>query len=80
MGLAAVVGGTLVEYAQRSVGNVPLFDLQITVELKGLEGRGLSAAIERITNLIAPNLVDDAATCHIHVEPVTQKPRDKRAA
>lgn len=82
LGLAGVIGGTLLDY--KSTGLQPeqrvLFDLQITIELKNLEGHRLSSAIERITSLVAPNVGRDQASCHIRVEPVVCRAEDERIA
>jgi len=50
-----------------------LFDITITVELSRMHAKDLSTALERISNVIAPQLARDKGTFHVHVNPTTDK-------
>jgi len=82
LSLAGMVGGRLLDYKTtpgESEGP-QLFDLEITLEMRNVEGQGLSSTIERITSLVAPSLGQGEASCHIRVEPVVQKKSRKTVA
>jgi hypothetical protein len=75
LSLAGIVGGSLVDYKDREFHqrNPFLFDLNITIEMPNLEGPELSAVIENISHVIAPQLGHRRASLHINVEPVSKR-------
>jgi len=80
LALAGMIGGTLRDHRKGPEIDRPvLFDLEITIEMKNLEGQRLSNAIERISSLVTPSLGEEQASCHIRVEPVA-RPDEERAA
>lgn len=72
LSIARIVGGTLSREAECSQKdkNIVLYDLEITVDLKLIEPKDLSATLEGIASLIGPRLGRGRACCHIKVEPV----------
>ncbi len=72
LSIARIVGGTLSREADgcQKDKNVVLYDLEITVDLKLIEPRDLSATLEGVASLIGPRLGRGRACCHIKVEPV----------
>jgi hypothetical protein len=46
------------------------FDLTITLELRQMNPKDINVALERITRLIGPRLVQGSAGFHVNVEPV----------
>jgi hypothetical protein len=71
--LARMLGATQPASAanrSKNTSNIVLLDAEIVVNLGQIEPRELSAAVEGITNLIAPTLVRGRACFHIKVEPV----------
>ncbi len=72
LSLAGMMGGTLLEYKASRLEKeiLLLFDLDIRIEVKDIEGRDLSAVIEGVTSLIRPKLGRNRASFHINVEPV----------
>lgn len=73
--LAGVVGGTLVDYKDHEFHQRhPFqFDLNLTLEMPNLEAAELSAVIENISHVIAPQLGRRRASLHINVEPVSKR-------
>ena len=73
--LARILGGSLVAHrmqkSQESAGR--LFDIAITVELPQMHGKDLSTVLERISNVIAPQLARDQGTLHVQVSPTREK-------
>ncbi len=72
LGLAPIVGGTLVDYKQAQVHRreLLLFDLHVSIDMSQLEGAELSVAVETLSRLIAPKLGRNRALMHISVEPI----------
>lgn len=73
LSIARIVGGTLL--SQKANRHEPernnlRYDLEITVELKLIEPKDLSATVEGIATLIGPRLGRGRACCHIKVEPI----------
>jgi len=68
--LARTLGGSLFAHrAQQSHEHEDaLFDITITVELQEMDAEHLTTMLERISNLIAPQLARDRATFHINVK------------
>src|SRR5215475_2868590 len=73
--LSRILGGSLVahriEKSQESGSG--LFDITITVELLQMYAKDLTTVLERITNVIAPQLAQDKGTFHVHVRPTTDR-------
>jgi len=71
--MARVLGGSLAaQRAQKSKDSGSL-DVTITVELAQMQGKDLSTIIERLSNVIAPQLVRDRGTFHVDVRPTPDK-------
>jgi hypothetical protein len=72
LSIARIVGGTLQSQMAESAKpeNNVLYDLEITVDLKLIGAKDLSATVEGIANLIGPRLGRGQTCCHIKVEPV----------
>jgi hypothetical protein len=71
--IARLLGSTLPAEKASSfpkAEDVLLFDLEITINLRRIEAKGLNVAVETITGLIGPGLGGGRASCHINVEPV----------
>jgi hypothetical protein len=79
LSVARIVGGTLLSReANRpkpETHNV-LYDLEITVELKLIAAKDLSATVEGIATLIEPRLGRGRACCHLKVTPVVDRCTD----
>ena len=73
--LARILGASLVAHRiQKSQESGDrLFDITITAELKQMHAKDLSTVLERITNVIAPQLARDKGALHVHVSPTTDK-------
>jgi hypothetical protein len=70
--LARILGGSLAAHrAQKS--RAALFDVTITVELPQMYAKDLTTLVERLTNVIAPQLARDRGTFHVDVRPTTDK-------
>ena len=73
--LAQILGGSLVahrtEKSQKSGDRS--FDTTITIDLSQMHAKDLSTVLERITNVIAPQLARDRGTFHVLVSPTTDK-------
>ncbi len=81
LSIARIVGGTLSREAEnQKKPTIVLYDLQITVDLKLIEPKDLSATLEGITSLIGPRLGRGGACCHIKVEPVSCNANEVKAA
>jgi hypothetical protein len=68
--LARLLGGTELShkaYLSKKKERVVLFDAEITINLKQIEPKDLSATVEGIASLIAPSL---GRSFHINVEPI----------
>ena len=66
------MGGTLVDYkaARLKQRELFLFDLDISIEMRHLEGTDLSELVEAINRIIAPKLGRNRASLHMTVNPV----------
>jgi hypothetical protein len=73
--LARMLGGSLFAHrAQQSHERAgTLFDITITVELQKMDAEDLTAMLEKISTVIAPQLARDRATFHINVKPTTDR-------
>jgi len=73
--LAQILGGSLVAHRVEKSQNSGdrLFDITITIDLSEMHAKDLSTVVERITNVIAPQLTRDRGTFHVHVSPTTDK-------
>lgn len=73
--LARILGGSLVahrlEKSQES--GARLFDTTITIELFQMYAKDLNTVLERITNVIAPQLARDRGTFHAQVSPTADR-------
>jgi hypothetical protein len=69
--LARILGGSLFAHRERQFRECEneLFDITITVELKQMYAKDLTATLERLTCVIGPKLARDQATLHINMEP-----------
>jgi hypothetical protein len=71
LSISRIVGGTLLAhkaYPEKDENPV-LFDLKITIDLKQIEPKDLSATFDGIASLVGPRLRRGEACCHIDVEP-----------
>jgi hypothetical protein len=78
--LAKLLGGAqLSSMANRPArsSDIALLDVELMIELKQFEPKGLSDLVESITNLILPTLVRGEGRFHINVEPAEQRDSDK---
>lgn len=83
LNIGQMLGGTpLSEQPATTGGNVVLFNLTITIELKQMNSKDVNAALERITRLIGPRLGQGSAAFHTKVEPVSasRNPDELQAA
>jgi hypothetical protein len=71
--LARVLGGSLAAHRAQKSRESELFDVTITVELPEMYAKDLSTLVERLTNVIAPQLERDRGTFHVDVRPTTDK-------
>jgi len=72
LNLARMLGGSLTAHKTReNKKNTSVrFDLDISIQLKGVEGGHLNAVVQGITNAIGSSLGQDRALIHLNVEPV----------
>jgi hypothetical protein len=73
LSIARMLGGTLLPdkpNCSKKEENIGLFDLEITIDLRQIEPKDITAAVEGITSLIGPRLGRGRASLHINVEPV----------
>ncbi len=72
LSLAGMMGGTLLDYKATRVEKqkLLLFDVEIRIEMKHMEGREVSAAIESISSVVGEKLGRSRALIHINVDPV----------
>ena len=75
LNLAGIVGGTLVDYKDHEFHQRHpfLFDLNISIQMPNVEAAELSAVVENISQLIAPQLGHRRASLHINVDPVSRR-------
>ncbi len=83
LSIARIVGGTLL--SEKATGPNPethnvLYDLEITVALKLIGPKDLSATVEGIAALIGPRLGRGRACCHIKVDPIICTEGEMKAA
>ena len=73
--LARILGGSLVAHRMQKAQDSEnrLFNVAITVELLQMHGKDLSTVVERITNVIAPQLEGERGTLHVRVSPTTER-------
>lgn len=75
--LARILGGSL--FAHREQGSQEceneLFDITISVDLKQMYAKNLTAILERLTTVIGPQLARDQATFHVGVKPSADRPK-----
>jgi hypothetical protein len=71
LSLARILGGSLFAHREHQVqeSENELFDVTITVELKQMHAKDLTATVERLTGVIGPQLARDQATFHVAVKP-----------
>jgi hypothetical protein len=50
-----------------------LFNITIRLELQDMHAKDLSTTVERLTNVIAPNLAGERASFHVDVKPAVDK-------
>ena len=69
--LARMLGGSLSAHRAKQFGEHKsgLFDITITIELQQMHSKDVTTALERITNVIGPELARDQATFHVKVKP-----------
>jgi hypothetical protein len=73
LSISRILGGTLLSHKAHGPEkdeNIVLFNLEITIDLKQLEPKDLSATVEGVASLIGPSLRRGRACCHINVEPM----------
>jgi len=75
--LARMLGGSLLTHRSLQEHEGVLFDIMMTVELKQMHAKDVSATIERITTVIAPKLAREGATFHVSVKPRLDKPEEQ---
>lgn len=75
VGLARILGASLIAHRipKSQESGDRLFDITITAELLQMHAKDLSTVLERITNVIAPQLARDKGTLHVHVSPTTDR-------
>jgi hypothetical protein len=71
--LARILGGSLAAHGAKKSQDSALFDVTIAVELPQMYAKDLSTLVERLTNVIAPQLAQDRGTLHVDVRPTTDK-------
>jgi hypothetical protein len=74
--LARMLGDTQISHpASRSkkTENVVRFDVEITIDMKQIESKELSATVEGIASLLEPSVGRGHASFHIDVEPVVHR-------
>jgi hypothetical protein len=69
--LARILGGSLFAHRERESQRCEgeFFDVTMTVELKQMHAKELTATLERLSSVIGPKLARDQATFHIEVKP-----------
>jgi hypothetical protein len=72
LNIGQMLGGTPLSEQPASTADrdAVLFDLTITIDLKQMDSKDVTAALERITRLIGPRLGQGRAGLHANVEPV----------
>lgn len=73
--LARILGGSVIAHrvqdSQEPGGR--LFDITMTVELLRMHAKNLSTVVERVANVIAPQLAQDRGTFHVHASPGAER-------
>ena len=75
--LARILGGSVYahrEYKSRQ-NESGLFNIAITVELRGMSPYDLTTTLEKFTDLIGPKLTQDQAIFHVNVRPSEDVPK-----
>lgn len=69
--LARMLGGSLLGHGTKQLRDHEggQFDITITVDLRQMHAKDVTATLERITNAIGRELARDGATFHINVRP-----------
>ena len=70
LSIARILGGTL--FAEKAKPAVVLFDMEISIHLKQVEGSDLTQTVKGITNAIQPSLSRGRASFHVNVEPAAE--------
>ena len=73
LNLGRMLGGSLTRHrAERAVREEPVlrFDFDMTIALKQMEAKDLTAVLQGITSLIGPRLGRGESSFHVNVEPV----------
>src|SRR3954462_5284195 len=70
LSIAAIIGGSLVEYHESHRQQLQLFDLTVSINMAEMEAGELSTVIEGLSRVIAPKLGRSRASLHVNVEPV----------
>jgi hypothetical protein len=73
--LARILGGSLFAHReqQSQEGENAFFDVTITIELRQMYAKDLTATLERLTSVIAPKLAREQAMFHIDVKPSSDR-------
>jgi hypothetical protein len=73
--LARILGGSLFAHREHpsEENDKELFDITITVELKQMYAKDLTATLERLTGVVGPKLARDQAAFHVNVKPSEDK-------
>ena len=72
LGIASIIGGTLVEYHESRIQQLLLFNLDVSINMTEMEAGELSTAIEGLSRVVAPKLGRNRASLHVNVEPVSR--------
>src|SRR5262245_33123146 len=69
--LARILGGSLFAHREQLAqeGEHALFDVTITVELRHMDAKNLTATLDRLTSVIGPKLAREQAMFHVDVKP-----------
>jgi hypothetical protein len=69
--LSRMLGGSLSAHRAKQFGEhtAGLFDITMTIELQQMHSKDVTTALERITNVIGPELARDQATFRVKVKP-----------
>jgi hypothetical protein len=70
LNISRILGGTI--FAQRPRPAMVLFDMEISIRLKQMEGSDLTTAVKGITEAIQPSISKGRALFHINVEPAAE--------
>ncbi len=75
--LARILGGSLFAHREHhsEESDNELFDITVSVELKQMYAKDVTATLERLTSVIGPKLARDQAAFHVNVKPSEDKLR-----